>query len=48
MSKLSDLNLIIKNYKNDLLCNQSLTIGSIQDEIEELLRKDTIKISMVG
>lgn len=40
--KISETNLIIENYQNELLRNQSFSIKTIQGEVEKLLEAENI------
>ena len=48
LKKMEETNLIIENYQNELLKNQLISIGTIQNELEALLDdEDMIKIKKV-
>lgn len=46
MNKFTEIDLMSKNYQNDLLGNQLITIKSLQTELKNLLKEDFIKESV--
>ena len=47
IDKIGELNLLLENYKNEILGNQKITFQSIQDELGDLLDENTIEKTSV-